>query len=518
MRLQYSIVFLVLIAALLFCTVQTRRSKKPIRDAVGFLEAALIPPIIGNLLITASDVRGTGLIGQYIYHLGMDLVMAALVNFTDQYCKGMGKGNGSGEAVSSHKPTFVYALLSADAVQLLLNPVFGHAFGVEAIDVEGLPYYRLVAYFGQTIHCIVDYTAFFCVLLIFILAVATTSKIYRGKYTVLLGTMIVIGLVQTYFVFSKSPIDRSMVGYGVFGIVIYFFTILYRPLRLLDLMLSNIVSDLSDSFFILDPGGKCLWANAEGCRLTGVSSTNYDAATEKLLAMFGSLSEADGSKTFKRSIGEGESIRYFELEENQVRDDAGQLNGSYLRVHDITEEERGRLMRDEQIGQISQEAYQDALTGVGSQAAYNRSVSNLSAKIAGGLTDFAVVMVDMNRLKQINDDHGHKSGDLYIRGCCHLICEVFKHSPVFRIGGDEFAVILTNHDYEHRQELVQQLRTAYREAMENSSAEPWKRYSAAVGIAECTADDNSYELVFKRADESMYEEKNKFKEQYGSYR
>ena len=175
-------------------------------------------------------------------------------------------------------------------------------------------------------------------------------------------------------------------------------------------------------------------------------------------------------------------------------------------------------VKDEQIGQISQEAYLDSLTGVGSKAAYDQYVSELNERIAMGFGEFAIVMVDMNDLKRINDEHGHKAGDSYIKGCCHLICETFKHSPVFRIGGDEFVVILTGQEYNERTDHVELLRSAYRSAFENESAEPWERYSAAVGIAEHASDDNSYELVFKRADAAMYEEKKKYKKMYGSYR
>ncbi|MBR1750281.1 MAG: diguanylate cyclase, partial [Ruminococcus sp.] len=79
-----------------------------------------------------------------------------------------------------------------------------------------------------------------------------------------------------------------------------------------------------------------------------------------------------------------------------------------------------------------------------------------------------------------------------------------KHSPVYRIGGDEFVAILQGSDYENRMELVEKLRTAYTEAYEAAERRPWQRYSASVGIADLSADDNSAELVFKHADRTMY--------------
>ena len=509
MRLTYSIIYIVLIIALLACTVLARLSGRPARKSVCLLEASLIPPIVGNLLIISSGTRLPALIGCYIYFLGMDLVMFALINFTNAYCKGIGDG--------SHKPTVVYIPLAIDAIQMLLNPFFGHAFDIKAIEYEGSAYYTRVPRIGQTFHRIVDYGAFLCIILIFLLAIIITPKIYREKYLIILVTLLLTGLLQTYFIFSKIPIDRSMIGYGIFGMIIFYFALFYRPLRLLDRLLSDIVSDLSDAFYIFDSNNTCIWANDQGCKLVDFSGDEYEKISEKLKQVFdfnGHLEE----KSVKRTVTVGNDTHYYMLEENQAKDDSGKLNGLYLRIQDVTEGELELIVKDKQIGEISQEAYKDALTGVGSKAAYNKAINELNADIKNGLTEFAIVMVDMNDLKLINDDYGHKSGDLYIKGCCHHICEAFKHSPVFRIGGDEFIAILRGKDFESRVQNVDSLREVFEKCSNDATLDPWLRYSAAVGLAEYASDDNSYDLVFKRADKAMYDDKKSFKKEHGSYR
>ena len=55
--------------------------------------------------------------------------------------------------------------------------------------------------------------------------------------------------------------------------------------------------------------------------------------------------------------------------------------------------------------------------------------------------------IDLNNLKTINDTYGHDKGNIAIMKLANMICEVFSKSPVFRIGGDEFAVILFKKDY-----------------------------------------------------------------------
>ena len=69
--------------------------------------------------------------------------------------------------------------------------------------------------------------------------------------------------------------------------------------------------------------------------------------------------------------------------------------------------------------------------------------------------------MDANNLKMINDNYGHGAGDEYIKGCCKILCDVFCHSPVFRIGGDEFAVILKGRDYHNRNDLMKEIKETF---------------------------------------------------------
>ena len=173
--------------------------------------------------------------------------------------------------------------------------------------------------------------------------------------------------------------------------------------------------------------------------------------------------------------------------------------------------------RDEQIGMISEQAYRDPLTGVGSKAAYAKKAAEIN-NAGSDIEDFAIAMIDMNDLKMINDRFGHKAGDNYIKNCCKLICDAFKHSPVYRIGGDEFVVILTGRDFEERSRCISELRAAFDERYDNEALDPWERCSAAIGIADHSSDDSSLEFVFKRADKAMYKDKKDFKDKHGSYR
>ena len=115
--------------------------------------------------------------------------------------------------------------------------------------------------------------------------------------------------------------------------------------------------------------------------------------------------------------------------------------------------------KDEQITELDILSTKDGLTGVGNVRAYKNLIEKLNNNLRD--TDFSILMADINNLKTINDTYGHKEGDIYIQTCCKMLCSQFKHSAVFRIGGDEFVVIIQNEDFNNRFKLYEELENIY---------------------------------------------------------
>ena len=116
-------------------------------------------------------------------------------------------------------------------------------------------------------------------------------------------------------------------------------------------------------------------------------------------------------------------------------------------------------------------------------------------------------MFDLNGLKEINDTYGHDMGDLYIKNACRLICVTYKHSPVYRIGGDEFIAIITGQDLLNSEKLIHAFYQRMEEVNQNAKVEA-EKVSVAAGMAIFQEGlDVTYQSVFKRADEKMYQNK-----------
>lgn len=162
--------------------------------------------------------------------------------------------------------------------------------------------------------------------------------------------------------------------------------------------------------------------------------------------------------------------------------------------------------------ELSELARKDALTGLRNKTAYDDEVKKISWEILNGEKQFGVAMVDLNFLKRINDTFGHDKGNLAIQKLSKIICQTFAHSPVFRIGGDEFAVILKGNDMENIRELEAEFNRQVQENSENEKLDYWERTSAALGYALYDEFlDEGYDNVFKRADKAMYERKKKMR-------
>lgn len=178
-------------------------------------------------------------------------------------------------------------------------------------------------------------------------------------------------------------------------------------------------------------------------------------------------------------------------------------------VENIDEEVR---MKNEHIRALNTEkelARRDELTGTRNKTAFTELEQSIQANIDGGTgcQPFALIVCDLNDLKKINDTEGHKAGDEYIRSSAKLLCDIFVHSPVFRIGGDEFAVFLSGPDLDASERLINKLRSKVLANLDKHEGPV-----IAVGMTEFKpGDDMNVTDVFDRADQLMYEDKRELK-------
>ena len=156
-------------------------------------------------------------------------------------------------------------------------------------------------------------------------------------------------------------------------------------------------------------------------------------------------------------------------------------------------------------------AFLDSLTGVRNKMAYDNYIAELESRIENGeIKSYGIAILDTNNLKEINDTYGHENGNAYLVNSCKLICQIFAHSPVFRIGGDEFLVVLTGKDLENHHELMSQLKESM--DLTKKASFPWKQISIACGLGIADyAKATTIADTFNKADKNMYINKREIK-------
>jgi|GEM_PF-557908 len=234
----------------------------------------------------------------------------------------------------------------------------------------------------------------------------------------------------------------------------------------------------------------------------------YPEDLDRYLSLFTQervLSEIERSGIFildYRLIFNGKPI-YVQLKAAMVEENEGRR--LIIGINNIDSHVRQEQEHEKRLAQAKSEANIDALTGVKNKHAYMEAEALLDRQIAEHRqAEFAIVIMDINDLKKVNDTAGHQAGDQYLREACSIICNIFKHSPVFRVGGDEFAVIAQDHDFEHIDELLENISDHNEQAGQNGGI------VIACGMAKYQS-DSCVATVFERADESMYENKNSLK-------
>ncbi len=149
-------------------------------------------------------------------------------------------------------------------------------------------------------------------------------------------------------------------------------------------------------------------------------------------------------------------------------------------------------------------AYRDSLTGIKNSTAYTEAITNLNKEINHSDPCFGVLVADVNNLKQTNDKFGHDVGNELIVRTAKILTDTFKTSSVYRIGGDEFVVILKNTDYTNYRNLLVNLE----ETCSNSYITVFENripISIARGVASFDPEiDRIFEDVFAKADHAMY--------------
>ena len=165
---------------------------------------------------------------------------------------------------------------------------------------------------------------------------------------------------------------------------------------------------------------------------------------------------------------------------------------------------RGKVARlQERVEQLDQLAHQDSLINLPNRRGFMRELERLISRVDRYGINAAMLFVDLDGLKMINDTFGHRAGDGALIQVADLLAKGVRHSDVVaRIGGDEFGILLEASDEDDAHETATRLvdQICGCEFLHDGDALP---LSVAIGVGMIDALDTA-EAVMERADEAMY--------------
>ena len=427
---RYFLLYICLIMIQLFCCIKAYKSDKPIGKYTSFVNASIILPIVGNIIIIMSENKHISYLGYLLYYIGMTFVMLSLVVFTNVYCKGVDEYSKNKHS----KPYFLYVLVIIDIIQLLLGDMFHHIVSLEPTMLDGKILYSDVPKVGLTFHRIADYFILVCIVLIYFISIYKTSKLYREKYVLLLIILVASAVAQFIYIQNRKIIDHAIIFHAILGGVIFYLSIIHRPLRLLDAMLSNIISDMNDAVYVFDNTHRCVWVNEQGMNLLELKDSSLKEVKDTLFEKFKNITNKGDSWTENRVVGK----KYYILEKKSVKAERGKLAGSVLIIKDDTKRHLA----------VEREVYDsrhDSLTGI-----YNMKYlySRISNQLAYTDEEYVLLYLNIKSFKLINENFGKTYGDVVLIELANWIRNNVSDGLYGRLVSDTFGICILKKDFD----------------------------------------------------------------------
>ena len=188
----------------------------------------------------------------------------------------------------------------------------------------------------------------------------------------------------------------------------------------------------------------------------------------------------------------------------------GQVSGAVLVFHDLTREH-------EFVAQLSWQASHDSLTGLSNRREFEARLEDALSKSPDQRSRCAVMFIDLDQFKVVNDTCGHAAGDLLLKRASEVLLSALKSTDLLaRLGGDEFGVLLRDSDEREALQFAESLRQAVDELRFVWSEKSFS-ISTSIGLVHIT-EDSSVEETMRAADVACYISKERGRNRVQVYR
>ncbi len=186
---------------------------------------------------------------------------------------------------------------------------------------------------------------------------------------------------------------------------------------------------------------------------------------------------------------------------------SGVVRGFFVLVSDVTELKNTQLELERRNQELDVLATTDPLTGIGNRRHFLHRAKEEFVRSKRYGVPMSFLMIDVDHFKSVNDAHGHDVGDEVLKALAAALRDTMRTTDqVGRLGGEEFAALLIQTDFDESRRVAERLREVLRNTciLTNSVN---LCFTVSIGLAECSGDVNSVEELMKRADLALYHAK-----------
>ncbi len=433
MKQIFGVLFILSGLVLFFTIRKCKNIKNPMIDSMRFLFYSAIIATLSNLITLFSQNSILSSIFYSFFFIGIDGIIFFLFTFALHY---------TNIQLSKKKlATILFVILSADALNMLLNILFGHAFGIKEVFYNESLYLLADHYLLYNIHLILSYSVIGIVFLLLVYKAIVSPKIYKLKYLSLLIAFGLVTIADAFYVFLHLPIDFSVILFSSTGVVFYYITFHFMPHALIERSLSLVVENLDHAIIFFDNNGNCIYKNKSSEDLL----KKYQ--NSGIIPEYNTLEEWCNNNLLKDQFAYGLQDKeinkvieinghnhYLNIKFRTLEDEKEKYIGSFFLIQDKTRDE-------EKIKYQKYLSTHDTLTGLFNKYYFYDKAQQIIKKNPD--SKYVMICTKISNFKFMNEIFGNYVVDQFLLKYSKELTKQLSNSNCFaRLDNDVFAILM----------------------------------------------------------------------------
>lgn len=339
---------------------------------------------------------------------------------------------------------------------------------------------------------------------------AFSSPLYNSQSAVIILAALFIYVIYIIYQLGITPIpamkhfDYNPFAYSLWGAAICWAIFRHRMFDLVPIARDALIEIMSDAVIVLDEKKRIVDANPSAKKLLHLGAVHMGMDIRDL-SQNGCIHmpvpfETDRRQGFEIEIPQDELMKCYLVSMTDIETRRQQKAGYLIQLHDITE----RKKAEKALRELS---LVDDLTGLNNRRGFNMFSSQLINMAIRMHLSAVLFYLDMDRLKQINDNLGHAAGDAALKDFAGILRQVFRSTDVVsRVGGDEFVVFALESHGNNKAIMLDRMQ----DCLDNYNTRPASSFVLSCSVGSVCYEPESgltVEQLLQEADRAMYAEK-----------